>query len=97
MINSLRYYQLSYGGKMLRPYLTEGQPPTTSGVLGLSVFGMGTGVSLGYRHLTLNNPHSKLNIYILKKTLRCQYSQLLWISPRAISISPLHVSPHFHF
>ena len=51
----------------------------------------------GYRHLTLSNTYSKLNIYSNQENRSLSYSQLLWISPRAISISPLHVSPHFHF
>ncbi|KXA49586.1 hypothetical protein HMPREF1881_01535 [Streptococcus agalactiae] len=39
--------------------------------------------------------HSKLNIYSLTRN-RNVVNISFWISPRAISISPLNVSPQLH-
>ncbi len=52
---------------------------------------MGTGVFLGY-HLTLSILNSKLEyLYCIKKT-KLSICPSILISPRAISISPLHVT-----
>ena len=58
------------------------------------VFGSGIGVNVviaGARELQIVERLERLDIFFDK------VSYFLWISPRAISISPLHVSPHFHF
>ena len=52
------------------------------------------------RHLTMIDYPIKIEyLYILTRNRLAVNidSFLFWISPRAISISPLHVSPHLHF
>ena len=50
----------------------------------------------GYNLATDLSHHVAFSVGDLSFTLSMSLSYLLWISPRAISISPLHVSPHFH-
>ena len=102
----MRYYQLSYAGitsAWRRPTLTRGNPSLQSALRSLtSVFGMVTGVSFslspphcGVIFYWVNFVHSKLDL----KSYKFFPSSFLltnWLSPRSISISPLHTSLYFH-
>lgn len=73
--------QLELNSLKRLPYL-GGQPPQLLPAFwGLTaIFGMGTGVSLGYRHNS-EYAYSKL-IHLFKSRKPClSYPQLLWISP----------------
>ena len=78
-----------------RPTLTGGNPQLPSALKSLtSVFGMGTGVTS-----SLSSPNIFRNL-VPSKLDNTEGNYLrhikLWLSPRSISISQLHVSPHFH-
>ena len=73
------------------PTLTGGNPQLPSALRSLtSVFGMGTGVSF-----LPSSPHYLLECLFTQNWILNAYT--FWLSPRLISIGPLHMSPYFHF
>ena len=107
----MRYYQLSYCGIILytkkarqRPSLTKGNPSLQSALRSLtSVFGMGTGVTFlpSSPHIFFVRERCSLKTESTKtKGFRKHRLSFLllknWLSPRPISIGPLHTSLYFH-
>ncbi len=96
-----------------RPTLTGGSPQLPSAQKSLTtVFGMGTGVTSLLLPPDYVDVRSTANLFVLflvvkgkrindsfktKSRNQTHVKKKFRISPRPISISPLHVSPHFHF